>query len=88
MGSYLPPPWQVHLAYEDNFWSTKMALKGHSMEALSRTKTDYDAFLSNPENLARVRAQLEDAGLSDEQVKRLPAPCMVWYTSPSHLGIR
>lgn len=58
---------KVHLAYEDNFWSTKMALKGHSMEALSATKTAYDTWLSNPDNLSAVRAQLEDPHLSDDQ---------------------
>lgn len=39
------PPCQVHLNYENNFWATKMALQGHSSEALSKSKTDYDAWL-------------------------------------------
>ena len=37
-----PPVFQVHAAFEDNFWSTKMNLQGCSSEALAKTKNDYD----------------------------------------------
>jgi hypothetical protein len=30
-------------SYEDNFWATKMALKGASSEELARTKTEVGA---------------------------------------------
>lgn len=33
----------AHKTFEDNFWSTKMGLKGASNEALARTKTDYES---------------------------------------------
>ncbi len=45
--------------YEDNFWSTKMALKGASTEALAATKSAYEAFLGSPENLQAVRDKLK-----------------------------
>ncbi|KAG2489329.1 hypothetical protein HYH03_012161 [Edaphochlamys debaryana] len=66
---------KVHVAYEENFWSTKMALAGSSSDALASTKTAYDAFLADPANLAAVRkaqADAEAAGvLSEDQAKAL-----------------
>ena len=35
-----------HLAFENNFWSTKMGLKGASTDDLAQTKTDYETFLA------------------------------------------
>ncbi|PNH06082.1 hypothetical protein TSOC_007613 [Tetrabaena socialis] len=35
----------VHVSYEDNFWATKMDLKGNSSDALASTKTAYENFL-------------------------------------------
>eukprot|EP00195_Chlamydomonas_chlamydogama_P009741 CAMPEP_0202900574 /NCGR_PEP_ID=MMETSP1392-20130828/11915_1 /ASSEMBLY_ACC=CAM_ASM_000868 /TAXON_ID=225041 /ORGANISM="Chlamydomonas chlamydogama, Strain SAG 11-48b" /LENGTH=623 /DNA_ID=CAMNT_0049586991 /DNA_START=175 /DNA_END=2046 /DNA_ORIENTATION=- len=62
---------KVHVAYENNFWSTKMALKGCSTEDLARTKTEYENFLGDPANLKAVREKLQEPGLSAEQVKVL-----------------
>lgn len=50
---------EVHRSFEDNFWATKMNLKGCSTEALSRTKTEYENFLGDAANLAAVRAKLK-----------------------------
>lgn len=61
----------MHKAYEDNFWSTKMALKGCSSDALARTKTDYDAFLADAERLAAVRKIAATPGITPEQAKVL-----------------
>lgn len=58
---------KVHKEFEDNFWSTKMALKGASTEALAATKTAYEEFLGNPDNLAAVRVKLAAGGLTPEQ---------------------
>eukprot|EP00197_Chlamydomonas_leiostraca_P012787 CAMPEP_0202859018 /NCGR_PEP_ID=MMETSP1391-20130828/1317_1 /ASSEMBLY_ACC=CAM_ASM_000867 /TAXON_ID=1034604 /ORGANISM="Chlamydomonas leiostraca, Strain SAG 11-49" /LENGTH=626 /DNA_ID=CAMNT_0049538015 /DNA_START=77 /DNA_END=1957 /DNA_ORIENTATION=- len=58
---------KVHKSYEDNFWATKMALKGASSEELARTKTEYEAFLGDPANLKAVRDKLAAGGLTPEQ---------------------
>ncbi|GLC57208.1 hypothetical protein PLESTB_001198900 [Pleodorina starrii] len=50
---------KAHVQYEENFWATKMALKGNSPEALASSKTAYEAFLGDPANLAAVRRALE-----------------------------
>lgn len=60
---------ELHRNYEDNFWSTKMALKGASSEALTTTKMAYDGFLRNKANLAAVREQMESGKASEEQLK-------------------
>jgi len=62
---------ELHRNYEDNFWSTKMALKGASSEALTTTKMAYDGFLRNKANLAAVREQMESGKASEEQLKVL-----------------
>eukprot|EP00878_Enallax_costatus_P001069 GHUV01001206.1.p1 GENE.GHUV01001206.1~~GHUV01001206.1.p1 ORF type:complete len:671 (+),score=225.42 GHUV01001206.1:78-2090(+) len=62
---------KVHKAFEDNFWATKMNLKGCSSDALSKTKTDYDSFLADPANLKAVKEQLQRSDLSAEQRKVL-----------------
>ncbi|KXZ48820.1 hypothetical protein GPECTOR_25g405 [Gonium pectorale] len=67
---------KAHVQYEENFWATKMDLKGASSEALASTKTAYEAFLGDPTNLAAVRRALAAAGsdkssLSPEQEKAL-----------------
>lgn len=61
----------VHKAYEDNFWATKMNLKGNSSEALAKTKNDYDAFLADKDNLDAVKEQLKRDDLSEQQRKVL-----------------
>ncbi len=47
--------------------STKMGLEGASTEALARSKTDYETFLADPENLKVVREKLAAEGLTAEQ---------------------
>ena len=58
---------QVHVAYENNFWATKMALPGASAAELARTKTAYDAFLGDAARLSAARAALQRTDLSQEQ---------------------
>ncbi|KAF8067346.1 pam-b [Scenedesmus sp. PABB004] len=58
---------KVHRAYEANFWSTKMALRGCSAEALAASKNEYDAFLADPARLAAVKQHLDRTDLSEEQ---------------------
>jgi hypothetical protein len=65
--SLLAPPAQVHVAYEKNFWATKMHLAGCSSEDLSASKTGYDNFLASEANLAAVREALAAEGVSPEQ---------------------
>jgi len=62
---------EKHLAYEKNFWSTKMGLKGASSEALTSTKSAYDAFLADAENLKAVKEHLKAEGLTPQQEKVL-----------------
>ncbi|KAG2444565.1 hypothetical protein HXX76_001310 [Chlamydomonas incerta] len=59
---------KAHLSYEDNFWSTKMALKGNSSDALAATKTAYETFLGDPVNLRAVREALEAAKTGKAQL--------------------
>eukprot|EP00238_Polyblepharides_amylifera_P000408 CAMPEP_0196573684 /NCGR_PEP_ID=MMETSP1081-20130531/3543_1 /TAXON_ID=36882 /ORGANISM="Pyramimonas amylifera, Strain CCMP720" /LENGTH=627 /DNA_ID=CAMNT_0041891487 /DNA_START=175 /DNA_END=2058 /DNA_ORIENTATION=+ len=56
----------LHKAFEDNFWSTKMALAGNSTEELTQTKLQMDAFLRDKSNLARVRDQMSAAPTPDQ----------------------
>lgn len=65
---------QVHKAYEDNFWATKMGLDGCSADALAASKTRYDAFLSDAANLNAVRIMLQEPLLSDKQKKVVQPP--------------
>ncbi|GIL49198.1 hypothetical protein Vafri_5347 [Volvox africanus] len=51
---------KAHVQYEENFWATKMDLKGNSPEALASSKTAYEAFLGDPTNLAAVRHALAE----------------------------
>jgi hypothetical protein len=53
---------QKHLAYETDFWSTKMGLKDASTERLTATKSAYDAFMADADNLKNVREQLKAEG--------------------------
>jgi len=58
---------KVHKEFEDNFWATKMALKGNSSEELTRTKNEYEAWLGDKERLRQVTEMLETPGLSEQQ---------------------
>ncbi|KAI9353858.1 oligoendopeptidase [Obelidium mucronatum] len=62
---------QKHKAFEDNFWSTKMNLKGCSSDELTRTKNELDAFLGDETLLARVQQLLAAGGLTPENEKTL-----------------
>ena len=44
-----------------------MGLEGASTDALARSKTDYETFLADPENLKLVREKLATEGLTAEQ---------------------
>ena len=44
-----------------------MGLEGASTEALARSKTDYETWLADPENLKLVREKLATEGLTAEQ---------------------
>jgi len=61
----------LHKNFEDNFWSTKMALKGNSTEDLTRTKLNLDTFLRDKSNLALVRENMNDGEATEEQLKIL-----------------
>ncbi|KAJ9446281.1 Oligopeptidase A [Diplonema papillatum] len=61
----------LHRAFEDNFWATKMNLKGNSSEQLSKTKTEYESFLQNKQALEAVRQKLNDPTATDEQKRIL-----------------
>ena len=83
---------QVHKAYEDNFWATKMDLKGCSTDALTKTKADLDNFLGDTELLSQVEDFLKTGSLSAEQSKVLQCfqrtfKCYI-VTDPEALAIR
>lgn len=61
----------VHKNYEQNFWATKMDLKGNSGAEETRTKSELDQFLGNKENLAQVRTMLSRSDLSEDDMKVL-----------------
>eukprot|EP00891_Asterochloris_glomerata_P001220 jgi/Astpho2/1220/Aster-07071 len=56
-----------HRAFEDNFWATKMGLKGNSSTQLAQTKTALDDWLGDPANLNRVRELLKTPDLTPAQ---------------------
>lgn len=58
---------KVHKAFEDNFWATKMSLKGASGDALNKTKSDLDNFLGDQERLVAVREHLKNPELHPDQ---------------------
>ena len=60
---------KLHRAFEDNFWATKMALKGSSADELTRTKNEYEGFLRSKDRLAQIRTHL--AAANDEQKRTL-----------------
>jgi Zn-dependent oligopeptidase len=60
-----------HKAYEDNFWSTKMNLKGNSITELTRTKSELDEFLGDEKMLLRVQEYLKVNGLDTQDLKAL-----------------
>jgi len=60
-----------HRAFEDNFWATKMALQGCSTEALTRTKLDLDAFLSDAGHLKAVEAAISGGAATPGELKVL-----------------
>ena len=45
---------RIHKAYEDNFWATKMNLKGNSTDALTESFNALEAFLGDRDTLDTV----------------------------------
>eukprot|EP01061_Rhynchopus_euleeides_P025160 TRINITY_DN405_c0_g1_i1.p1 TRINITY_DN405_c0_g1~~TRINITY_DN405_c0_g1_i1.p1 ORF type:complete len:660 (+),score=294.04 TRINITY_DN405_c0_g1_i1:115-1980(+) len=62
---------KLHKEFEDNFWSTKMALKGHSGDELTRTKNAYERFLGDKTRLAQIREHLKSGDATEEQKRVL-----------------
>ncbi|KAJ3076621.1 hypothetical protein HDU98_001630 [Podochytrium sp. JEL0797] len=62
---------EKHKAFEDNFWSTKMNLKGCSSDELTRTKNELDAFLGDASMLTKVQQLLAQPNLTADQRKTL-----------------
>ncbi|KAJ3108082.1 hypothetical protein HDU97_002317 [Phlyctochytrium planicorne] len=62
---------RMHKAYEDNFWATKMNLKGCSSAELTRTKNELDLFLGDEKMLNHVRTLLKKSDLTADQRKIL-----------------
>ena len=62
---------EVHRSFEENFWATKMNLKGNSTDALASTKNALDAFLNSPETLQKARELIKSGGANEEQLKVL-----------------
>eukprot|EP01060_Flectonema_neradi_P011312 TRINITY_DN183_c3_g1_i1.p1 TRINITY_DN183_c3_g1~~TRINITY_DN183_c3_g1_i1.p1 ORF type:complete len:629 (+),score=148.35 TRINITY_DN183_c3_g1_i1:42-1928(+) len=61
----------LHQKFEDNFWSTKMALKGNSVDELTRTKNEYNDFISDKKIFEMVKHHLKNPSLSEDQKKCL-----------------
>ena len=59
---------RIHKAYEDNFWATKMNLKGNSTDALTESFNALEAFLGDRDTLDKVRGYLAGADATDAQV--------------------
>jgi oligoendopeptidase F len=74
---------KVHRSFEEQFWGTKMALsdgtvladgKGpskYSVDELTRTKMEMEAFLADPAKLEKTREFLKADGLGEEELKTL-----------------
>ncbi|KAJ3174967.1 hypothetical protein HK101_010792 [Irineochytrium annulatum] len=60
-----------HRNFENNFWSTKMALNGASSAELTRTKNELDLFLGDAAMMKVVRSYLDRKDLSKEHKKTL-----------------
>mmetsp|Transcript_12072 Transcript_12072/g.36231 ORF Transcript_12072/g.36231 Transcript_12072/m.36231 type:complete len:656 (-) Transcript_12072:500-2467(-) len=58
---------QVHKAFEDQFWSSKMGLKGASSDSLARSKTDYETFLADEQRLRATQEALKGEDVTPEQ---------------------
>ena len=62
---------ELHKSFEDNFWSTKMALKGNDVEELTRTKNEYNDFISDSAVFEIVKQHLKNPSLTPRQQKCL-----------------
>eukprot|EP01059_Diplonema_ambulator_P009016 TRINITY_DN1878_c0_g1_i1.p1 TRINITY_DN1878_c0_g1~~TRINITY_DN1878_c0_g1_i1.p1 ORF type:complete len:646 (+),score=284.41 TRINITY_DN1878_c0_g1_i1:996-2933(+) len=62
---------KLHKSFEDNFWATKMYLKGNSGDELTRTKNVYESFLRDKDNLNAVREHMKSPNASDEHKRIL-----------------
>eukprot|EP01060_Flectonema_neradi_P012246 TRINITY_DN1912_c0_g1_i1.p1 TRINITY_DN1912_c0_g1~~TRINITY_DN1912_c0_g1_i1.p1 ORF type:complete len:649 (+),score=138.63 TRINITY_DN1912_c0_g1_i1:68-1948(+) len=61
----------LHKKFEDNFWATKMDLKGNSVDELTRTKNEYNAFISDKSIFGMVKHHLENPDLTEREKKCL-----------------
>lgn len=64
---------RVHLAFEEQFWGTKMALKDPRFSAanLAATKGEMEAFLADVDRLEATRRWLKSGLASEEQTRTL-----------------
>ena len=64
---------KLHLAYELQFWGTKMALSGpeYSTDELTRTKGEMEAFLADESKLAKTRDLLGSVPADSTEAKTL-----------------
>jgi oligoendopeptidase F len=64
---------KLHLAYELQFWGTKMALSGpeYSTDELTRTKGEMEAFLADESKLAKTRDLLGSVPADSAEAKTL-----------------
>ena len=62
---------KFHLDFENNFWSTKMNLKGCSTDALTRARNVYEGFLNNKGALKQTREHIAGGQATEDQLKTL-----------------
>jgi hypothetical protein len=75
---------KLHLAFENDFWSTKMALKGASTDSLTATKSALDKFLRDKDNLATARTWQSSGKGSDDQKVSVLVELAPWTSLQIH----
>ena len=58
---------KLHVAREDAFWSTRMALKSSDPGELETKEKTFKTFIADASHLGDIRKALEQAGLSEEE---------------------
>ncbi|KAJ3306553.1 hypothetical protein HDV03_004682 [Kappamyces sp. JEL0829] len=78
---------KLHRAYEENFWATKMALKGASRQQETATKAALDDFLGDEKALEQVKQFLASAQLSPAEKSTLQCfqKTLETYITPASL---
>lgn len=56
-----------HKTFEDNFWATKMNLRGNDVEALTKSFNALETFMGDAETLAKTRELLASKDVTDDQ---------------------